>query len=494
MADVQPLPEICCLKNSHISVHVEEALLDCLIVSYEYDSKLYQGVLLDASKRSLPCGILAPPGYPEEDVTLHVLGTEEDKMHNLAQRHSYFQGKSPTYLSPAGKDALNPGSAYHMRRTMRGGQSKFKSSRMTVRLRPRQVLCSKCKSICNENSENVDLSKKRKEESIAPSNGPAEKRSCPPRQICPKSPRPPFSENPQDNKASSNLSPGRRKSQANPSEDTSSLCPSLIPKTEKESEVSLTSSVNKLKLVGGYWTKQGTESEVESETSAKSNNPRTKSNGCSKAVLSADPVDDVSFTSNNSHSMDVCESGKSVDDIGEANSPELEVVDVYENSVSVNELVDYQANSSSKLNDSFASSETDESQARMVLRKKRNVGSMEDLWDETVFLEDTTRRTTPVIKISFGTQGEGTVLKIPAKVRSYHESESDVEDEEIEVQSPAKDVKTKAAKKALKKAKKEARRKLPEEDSAESSRPANDNSPAYDTKHLYHRRHKRKKC
>lgn len=52
---------------------------------------------------------------------------------------------------------------------------------------------------------------------------------------------------------------------------------------------------------------------------------------------------------------------------------------------------------------------------------------MEDLWDESVF-EDSARttsattttptaRATPVIKISFGTQGEGTVLKIPSKIQ-----------------------------------------------------------------------------
>lgn len=36
---------------------------------------------------------------------------------------------------------------------------------MTVRLRPRKVLCSNCQGICNENNENVDVSKKRKLES-----------------------------------------------------------------------------------------------------------------------------------------------------------------------------------------------------------------------------------------------------------------------------------------------------------------------------------------
>lgn len=56
-----------------------------------------------------------------------------------------------------------------------------------------------------------------------------------------------------------------------------------------------------------------------------------------------------------------------------------------------------------------------------VTRKKRSIGLMEDLWDESVF-EDPARtttatRATPVIKISFGAQGEGTVLKIPSKIQ-----------------------------------------------------------------------------
>lgn len=59
--------------------------------------------------------------------------------------------------------------------------------------------------------------------------------------------------------------------------------------------------------------------------------------------------------------------------------------------------------------------------ALRVPRKKRSIGLMEDLWDESVFEEPArtvpTTRATPVIKISFGAQGEGTVLKIPSKIQ-----------------------------------------------------------------------------
>lgn len=131
-----------------------------------------------------------------------------------------------------------------------------------------------------------------------------------------------------------------------------------------------------------------------------------------------------------------------------------------------------------------------------IPRKKRSVGSMEDLWDESVF-EDPTRtaRTTPVIKISFGAQGEGTVLKIPAKIQNPYQPEGDTDQEDpqaeaekdpLELPRPfeghdddypgdveddgqeqvdpqrqgVKDASAKAAKRALKKAKKEARRKM----------------------------------
>ena len=82
--------------------------------------------------------------------------TEEDKLFSLGQRFTYFQDKSPANKTV---DIVNP-QPFHLRRTIRP-PARYKNSRMTVRLRPRQVLCSKCRSICNENSENVDLSRKR---------------------------------------------------------------------------------------------------------------------------------------------------------------------------------------------------------------------------------------------------------------------------------------------------------------------------------------------
>ena len=84
-----------------------------------------------------------------------------------------------------------------------------------------------------------------------------------------------------------------------------------------------------------------------------------------------------------------------------------------------------------------------EEKGRQLRKKRSAIGSMEDLWDENVFEEPSSspstshflepapppplakvkegsetgsKRSTPVLKISFGTLGQGTVLKIPSKL------------------------------------------------------------------------------
>lgn len=123
----------------------------------------------------------------------------------------------------------------------------------------------------------------------------------------------------------------------------------------------------------------------------------------------------------------------------------------------------------------------DDEEKKMVLRKKRSVGSMEDLWDETVFEEASKKaKTTPVIKISFGTQGEGTVLKIPPKVQQNSESEAD--------EKPKSNVEAKAAKKAMKKAKKEAKKKTGSVRSPMRTRRSA--TPEQDTEETQYRKHR----
>lgn len=75
--------------------------------------------------------------------------SKDDKLHSVSQRFTYQE----------------PGYDHEdlQRSKKQSGKSKPPARRkMTVRLRPRKVVCSNCKGICNENSENVDVSKKRK--------------------------------------------------------------------------------------------------------------------------------------------------------------------------------------------------------------------------------------------------------------------------------------------------------------------------------------------
>lgn len=79
---------------------------------------------------------------------------DDDILYSVNQRFAYTEPGAATAGKP--KNVRIP--------------SKYKNNKMTVRLRPRQVLCSKCKGICNENSENV--SKKRKVETTTGASAP----------------------------------------------------------------------------------------------------------------------------------------------------------------------------------------------------------------------------------------------------------------------------------------------------------------------------------
>lgn len=66
---------------------------------------------------------------------------------------------------------------------------------------------------------------------------------------------------------------------------------------------------------------------------------------------------------------------------------------------------------------------------------------------------------TRTIKISYGPQGEGTVLKIPAQIENINDDDSE-ENINVRPQLKIKELHAKAARRALKRAKKEARRKV----------------------------------
>ncbi|CAH1107134.1 unnamed protein product [Psylliodes chrysocephalus] len=139
--------ELKLLKKTKISVFVDEVLPDILVVTYEFGVQIFKGVLLDSTKRNLPLGVQTiNPAFSVKSKK-----PDDDPLYTVNQRFAYMDPNAPK------KKNIQMG-------------SKYKNNKMTVRLRPRQVLCSKCKGICNENSENV--SRKRKNEEDPPVSPP----------------------------------------------------------------------------------------------------------------------------------------------------------------------------------------------------------------------------------------------------------------------------------------------------------------------------------
>lgn len=283
--------------------------------------------------------------------------------------------------------------------------SKYKNNKMTVRLRPRQVLCSKCKGICNENSENVSR-KRKSSESVQP---------VPPIKRGANAPvtRSVYSE--LNNKKKTDLKP--------------TLVPKIVRLLPQEISNALSGNVNKLNIIDN----------VKKSSTMSNTNIKCGSTINSDADTENTPAEQIV------HSMDHSDSPATVDEVGE-HPPEITAKSI-----------------------------------KRILRKKRSIGSMEDLWDESVFEENMHNKnnnlnnqnnanadlphnvftSTRTIKISYGPQGEGTILKIPAHIENLNltdepEESTNIDDEKIKV----KDANDKAARRALKKAKKEAKRKV----------------------------------
>ncbi|XP_012268853.2 uncharacterized protein LOC105693476 [Athalia rosae] len=449
MADSGAPLKLGLVKGEKILVSVESMLPDIVVVSFEHGTKLFQGALLDATKRGLPCGVQLPEPVRDD-------GGDGDKFASVGARFSYFQEKRASAV-PTKIDLrrnINP-------------PARYKNARPTVRLRPRQVLCSKCRSICNENSENVDVSRKRKLQETTPTR--RSDRRCQPTPA--KGQRNLFAENPSANTSQTSSAA------SNPTE-SAKLHPSLIPKVSRLRPNEINEAIQgaasgdkgKSPVSGGsgtsYWSKD------EEDSPGK---PEDARNEAGKGNRSTE------FTNNFSTAYGARPRRLSSSSVESAKVPDEE---------------------DKKTLAAADSTMRPKITGGRVSRKKRSVGSMEDLWDESVFEElNRTAKTTPVIKISFGAQGEGTVMKIPAKIQCTlfdGERDTDTEDlpdapteprndpPEIAKQTPAavdlaevieeneeercsdgavqqtgaKDASAKAAKRALKRAKKEARRKM----------------------------------
>ncbi|XP_012532045.1 PWWP domain-containing protein 2A [Monomorium pharaonis] len=470
-----PSAHLALATGEKILVTVESALPDILVVSFVHGAKCFQGALLDAAKRGLPCGVQPPEPVPDPD---------GDKLATIAARFSYFQEKRSASSSSAAAVVAK----VDLRRNI-NPPARYKNARPTVRLRPRQVLCSKCRSICNENSENVDVSRKRKHEDaqqqsqqLIPGSTRRSDRRC--GQQPQKTQRTLLSEY-----RTENISNQATAKTTSSSTDSSKLGASLIPKLSRLQPSEITNQESsqlsdKMKVAASaHWP-------VRHEEEASLRNVLTSQERVVESTADCD----------NNPSTAYCATPRrlSSSSVESAKIPEEEDKKTF-----------------------AAADSTMRLRTGRVPRKKRSVGSMEDLWDESVF-EDPTRtaRTTPVIKISFGAQGEGTVLKIPAKPQdpdAYEETDDadDAQQEKDPLELPksfgddyegeedgqeqvdpqkqgdvVKDASAKAAKRALKKAKKEARRKMLGGVSPARS-PCNGSpryNPTYGDPLLYHRR------
>ncbi|XP_011506411.1 PREDICTED: PWWP domain-containing protein 2A-like [Ceratosolen solmsi marchali] len=492
----------CLLPGERILVTVESALPDILVVSYEHGAKSFQGALLDATKRGLPCGVQPPEP---------IKGPDGDKLASIAARFSYFQEKRHTTLAKSDqRRSVNP-------------PARSKSTRPTVRLRPRQVLCSKCRSICNENSENVGRKRKPEEQSHADLPTRRSDRRCGSQQQQQQQHQQQQQQHQQrllnvgdqsDESSSSKTTSSSQSDQPATAKFSSTLIPKIsrLRPTEIDSAIQSAGSVKSCiqlaeQVRSVYWNGRDEEDLGEAEEEME-NRPMNALSRAEPMELDSNPTQAYCATPRRLSSSSV-ESAKVPPD--EEDKKTLAAAD----------------------------STVKGGRTVRVARKKRSIGLMEDLWDESVF-EDPARtttatRTTPVIKISFGAQGEGTVLKIPSKIQnpylsrdmdtdteetqteldrdplelpnkrheaggfgSYHRRQCDPEEDGQEQVDPQrhghliKDCETasaKAAKKALKKAKKKALRKMYGATSPARS-PCN-GSPRYNSnfdKMLYHRR------
>lgn len=146
------------------------------------------------------------------------------------------------------------------------------------------------------------------------------------------------------------------------------------------------------------------------------NNSFTKNNGEKRLLRSHGPVPDFSINSSDSVSEVKSMCRTLIPKLVKLKSRDItEALNSYTAFTELGEWVDNKKD----CKDDCDIEDNDEE--KMVLRKKPSIGSMEDLWDETAFEET---KKTPIIKITFGSQGEGTVMEIPSR-QADGESEPD---------------------------------------------------------------------
>ncbi|KAL5017635.1 hypothetical protein ScPMuIL_007224 [Solemya velum] len=133
-------------KGSKHTILVEEAINDALIVCLEVGTKLFRGVLLDVNKRNLPHGVCFPFDNKQNGKPGTRSAASKDKSDTPSSqdvdipssvlRHTYHQ--DPSHMGAAAQKYAS-----------KSFRNNYKDKTVrNIRLRPRQTLCSKCKSAC----------------------------------------------------------------------------------------------------------------------------------------------------------------------------------------------------------------------------------------------------------------------------------------------------------------------------------------------------------
>jgi transcription initiation factor TFIIIB Brf1 subunit/transcription initiation factor TFIIB len=137
LATANMLPTI----GSMVECNVVHSLPDMIVVSFEtQDQKVFQGALLctgigNSSLRVAPIGVgcSTKEDFADKLATNNPRDYKLESFFTLQRRHTYFQKSKPLSLNPT----LN-----HKRQ---------------VRLRARRVVCHKCKNVCSESGRNAGL-------------------------------------------------------------------------------------------------------------------------------------------------------------------------------------------------------------------------------------------------------------------------------------------------------------------------------------------------
>ncbi|XP_074644004.1 PWWP domain-containing protein 2B-like [Tubulanus polymorphus] len=130
------------IKGSKHTVTIEESGKDLIVVCLNFQSYVYRGVLLNSTLGNVPYGVNLPRKnteneFQKQDEEIPVI----KDLISVSNRHSFLQ-------VPGAQIPVNTQS------TVKALNKSWKEKTIrNIRLRPRQVLCSKCKSTCPENPD-----------------------------------------------------------------------------------------------------------------------------------------------------------------------------------------------------------------------------------------------------------------------------------------------------------------------------------------------------